>query len=119
MSKIEITVKPEDSALERARHIARAIDQGTTLPVSTPGLFFSSWKQLFSEITEKRLELIRYVSTHPSLNIRQLSECLKRDYKNVHTDVVALTELGLLTRENGVQSVYDQLIIKVDMAEAA
>jgi len=119
MSKIEITVKPEDSALERARHIARAIDQGTTLPVSTLGLFFSSWKQLFSEITEKRLELIRYVSTHPSLNIRQLSECLKRDYKNVHTDVVALTELGLLTRENGVQSVYDQLIIKVDMAEAA
>jgi len=34
MSKIEITVKPEGSAIERARDIARAIDQGKTIPTS-------------------------------------------------------------------------------------
>jgi len=83
---------------------------------------FGSIKDLFSAITEKRLELLRYVAERQgTLNTRQLAQALGRDYKNVHTDVSALDELGLIEKgEKGVLTVpYDEIVIHAGLTEAA
>ena len=88
----------------------------------TPRLSFGSTKDLFSAITEKRLELLRYVAEQKQVvNIRQLAQALGRDYKNVHTDVSELEELGLIEKnENGVVTVpYDEIVIHAGLTEAA
>ena len=55
------------------------------------------------------------------LNIRQLTQALGRNYKNVHTDVSKLEELGLIEKdEKGVLTVpYDEIVIHAGLTEAA
>jgi len=52
---------------------------------------------------------------------RQLAQAPGRDYENVHTDVSALEELGLIEKgEKGVLTVpYDEIVIHAGLTEAA
>jgi len=52
---------------------------------------------------------------------RRLAQSLGRDYKNVHTDVSALEQLGLIEKgEKGVLTVlYDEIVIHAGLTEAA
>jgi len=52
---------------------------------------------------------------------RHIHQALDRDYKNVHTDVRALDELGLIEKgEKGVLTVpYDEIVIHAGLTEAA
>jgi predicted transcriptional regulator len=69
---------------------------------------------LLSTLTPKRLTLLRHVRQHPSANVRALATALKRDYKNVHRDVDALTKLGLLSRDaGGVAAPFAELEAKL------
>lgn len=86
-----------------------------------PRLTFGSLRELFSVITEKRLELLRHVAVHEGLNVRQLAQSLGRDYKNVHTDVTGLVELGLLERgaDGTLFAPYDEIVIHAGIRDAA
>ena len=77
--------------------------------------------ELFSAITEKRLELLRFVAGHDGLNVRNLAAGLDRDYKNVHTDVAELIALGLLDRaDNGtLVAPFDEIVIHAGIRDAA
>lgn len=61
-------------------------------------LTFRDLETLLSALTPKRLDLLRHVRHHRVPSIKALATDLKRDYKNVHRDVEALTKLGLLAR---------------------
>jgi predicted transcriptional regulator len=74
-----------------------AVEAGVEL---TPRLVFGSLRELFSAITEKRLELLRHVAGYAGLDIRQLAQALVRDYRKVRTDVSELIELGLPERND-------------------
>ncbi len=70
----------------------------------------------------KRIKLLRHAAEQQgTLNTRQLAQALGRDYKNVHTDVSALDELGLIEKgEKGVLTVpYDEIVIHASLTEAA
>ena len=86
-----------------------------------PRLAFGSLRELFSAITEKRLEMLRFVATNENLNTRQLSQQLGRDYKNVYTDVKDLVELGLLEKdERGrLTAPFDEIVIHATVRDAA
>ena len=119
MKRIEIEIMRSSDALNVAIDTWHKAEAGK--PV-TPRLSFGSIKDLFSAITEKRLELLRYVADQKQVvNIRQLSQALGRDYKNVHTDVCELEELGLIEKnENGALTVpYDEIVIHAGLTEAA
>ena len=119
MKRIEIEILRSRDALKAAVDTWHKAEKGK--PV-TPRISFGSIKDLFAAITEKRLELLRYVAEHPdNLNIRQLAEALGRDYKNVYTDVSQLEELGLIEKgEKGALSVpYDEIVIHAGLTEAA
>src|ERR1700690_2129479 len=64
-------------------------------------LAFESWDTLVRVLTGKRMELLRYVRHHDVTSIRALAKALGRDYSNVHSDVQALMEAGLVDTSNG------------------
>jgi predicted transcriptional regulator len=119
MKRIEIEVMRSRDALNAAIDAWHKASAGKKV---TPRLSFGSIKDLFSAITEKRLELLRYVAERQgTLNTRQLAQALGRDYKNIYTDVSALDALGLIEKgEKGVLTVpYDEIVIHAGLTEAA
>ena len=119
MKRIEIEIMRSNDALNTAIDTWHNAEAGKHV---TSRLSFGSIKYLFSAITEKRLELLRYVAQQKEvLNIRQLAQALDRDYKNVHTDVSELEQLGLIEKdEKGVLTVpYDEIVIHAGLTEAA
>ena len=119
MKCIEIEIMRSSDALNAAIDTWHIAESGKDV---APRLSFGSIKDLFSAITEKRLELLRYVAEQKKVsNIRQLAQALGRNYKNVHTDVSALEKLGLIEKdEKGVLTVpYDEIVIHAGLTEAA
>jgi len=118
MSRIDIEILKPESALRAFANTWRRTRSGKKL---TPRIAFGSLRELFSAITEKRLELIRFVASHDGLNTRQLALQLGRDYKNVHTDVNDLVELGLLEKdtEGRLTAPYDEIVIHASVRDAA
>ena len=119
MKRLEIVIMHTSEAMDAAIDIWHRVETGEGV---TPRLSFGSIRDLFSAITEKRLELLRYVAgRQASLNIRQLAQALGRDYKNVHTDVGELEELGLIEKaETGLLIVpYDEIVIHAGLTQAA
>lgn len=77
-------------------------------------LQFESWESLVQTLTPKRLELIRYVRKHPVRKITELARGLKRDYRNVHDDVTALSEAGLLEKtDQGFHAPFDRIATEI------
>ena len=71
-------------------------EQGDSTPETH--LTFASLELLLAALTPKRLDLLRHVRHHPTASIKALAVELRRDYKNVHQDVQALSRVGLLRR---------------------
>jgi len=118
MNRIEVGVLKPTAALRAFAETWHVAEAGQEV---MPRLTFGSLRELFSAITEKRLELLRHVAVHEGLNVRQLAQSLGRNYKNVHTDVTSLVELGLLKRnEVGTLSApYDEIVIHAGIRDAA
>jgi predicted transcriptional regulator len=71
-------------------------------------LAFENWDTLARVLTGKRMELLRHVRRHQATSIRALAKALQRDYSNVHTDVQALANAGLLESKPGnIRANYD------------
>ena len=69
----------------------------------------ASWEAISSVMTKKRYELLRYVRHHPVRSVAALARDIGRDYKRVHEDVEALTEIGLIERDHGLRAPFDQI----------
>lgn len=118
MSRIEIEVLKPGAALEAFARTWERVENGENV---IPRLVFGSFRELFSALTQKRLEVIRFVAEHERLNTRQLAQQLERNYKNVYTDVTALVELGLLDKDTrgGLAAPFDEIIIHAVIRDAA
>ncbi|WML89910.1 hypothetical protein RCF98_13140 [Thiothrix lacustris] len=62
-------------------------------------LTFESMSGFLSYLTPKRWELVTVLRKQGHQSIKKLSEILKRDYKNTHTDVKAMQEIGLIAKD--------------------
>lgn len=62
-------------------------------------LTFLDLKTLLATLTGKRLELLRCLRQHGELSVKALADALKRNYKNVYMDMLALEKSGLIVRE--------------------
>jgi predicted transcriptional regulator len=119
MKKIEIVITTPAQAVDAFKKTWRRAEAGETV---TPMLGFGSPAELYSAITDKRLELLRYVAQHEdeALNMHQLAQALGRDYKNVHVDVKALEALGLIERTAGkLIAPFDEIEIHLGLRKAA
>lgn len=118
VTRLEIEVLSSKAALRELAGTWRSAKAGKA---STPKIAFGSLRELFSAITEKRLELVRFVATHEGLNTRQVAQQLERNYKNVHSDVAELVELGLLDKSDGgkLTAPFDEIVIHAVVRDAA
>jgi predicted transcriptional regulator len=118
INRIEIEVLSSRAALAAFTRVWR---QGRAGRKTTPWLAFGSIAELFSAVSEKRLELVRHVAGDEGLQIRPLARALGRDYKNVHTNVQALIELGLLEKNErgGLRAPFDEIVIRAGLRKAA
>ena len=88
-------------------------------------LYFESVEDLRQILTEKRLEMLLAITRHRPSSVRALAELLKRDYKNVSTDVTLLERLGLLKlkasgRKGSAQApslLYDEIQVTIDLRQ--
>jgi len=117
MKRIAIEVMTSGEALRRVRRAAKADKR--SLPEPTIGV--ASIAELSALLSPKRMELLRFVVQNPGLSVRALSKALKRDYKNVHSDVSGLEENHLVERgaEGKVSAPYDEIVIRAPLRDAA
>jgi predicted transcriptional regulator len=91
-----------------ARSSTQSTYQGEVLNFETPA-------QFFSQLTEKRWELVRQAQGKGPLSIRELARLAGRDVKRVHEDVVLLTQLGLFERTEDAGVVCPYTSMHIDM----
>lgn len=60
---------------------------------------FESMAGLLKTLTPKRWELISQLRQAEAMSVNALAKLLGRNYKNVHTDVRALEEIGVIERD--------------------
>lgn len=79
---------------------------------------FTDQAALFSTLSPKRMELLRYLRQNGPMSARQLAKNLARDYKNVQGDIKMLSQLELvLTDDAGKYLVpWDDITIELALA---
>jgi predicted transcriptional regulator len=114
MNDVKITVggKMEEDASQRFADAWHRAERGDTF--RERHLTFESWDALTRVLTNRRMELLRYVRSHEVRSVRALAKALGRDYSNVHADVQALTAAGLLDATGrGPRADYDAIETRI------
>ncbi len=122
MKRMEIAVGGSvRGALREFAALWRRAERGGRLPEASDRVEFSSIAHMIATLTPKRLALLEQAAKRPGLSIRALAAELDRDYKRVHSDVVALERLGLIERDKQgrVRAPYDELVIRAPLKVAA
>ena len=98
MSKtLYVRVSAQDDALDRfeaAWHLA----SGRAAPAALSVLSFADLPLLMKSLTPARWELLKQLKAIGPTSVFALARHLKRDYKNVHTDVARLVDLKLVEK---------------------
>jgi predicted transcriptional regulator len=95
--KLSLRLSSRDDALDRfeaAWHLA----SGRKAPGPLAVLSFADLPLLLRTLTPARWDLLGRLARAGPLTVYALARLLGRDYKNVHTDVSRLLELGLLEK---------------------
>ena len=81
-------------------------------------LYFENLETLLKTLTKGRWVLLKTLRKRGPMSVRALSKELGRDYKNVHTDVRLLEEIGLVgrTKEEKVEVPWDTVEARLRLA---
>jgi predicted transcriptional regulator len=97
MKTLEIKIKSREQADADFLAVVNAIKAGKKLPtVRKAEVYFTSLEAVRGLLTDKRFELLHLIRKHSPHSINQLATLAKRDFKNVHTDIMLLKEYGLV-----------------------
>ena len=97
-----VRISAQDDALDRfeaAWHLA----SGRKPPEPLALLTFADLPLLAKNLTPARWELLRRLAKAGPMTVYALAKLLERDYKNVHTDVARLLDLGLVDKDSNSQ----------------
>ena len=105
-----VRVSAAEDALDRfeaAWHLAT----GRKAPAPLAVLSFADLPLLLKTLTPARWELLRELKKMGAVSVFSLAKHLRRDYKNVHTDVARLGEIGLIdkTGKAEVRAAYESI----------
>jgi len=96
---LHIEISSPDEAMRQFADVWHKAEEGEEVdPFYRVG--FESMAELISTLTPKRWELIERLHHDGPMSIYALAKRLLRDYKNVHTDVKALSELEIIQETN-------------------
>ena len=85
------------------------------------GIGFESIAQFAAALTPQRWLLVNALKSSGPSSIYALAKKLERHYKNVHTDVTALVQLGIIEKdaEGKVFVPWDEIDVNMPLARAA
>ena len=120
MAKAIITNTRRADLTAYAMDIARRADAGEALPEADYVLNFENPLDAYRAVTPERFRLLQALQSAGPLTISALAQRLDRHYSNVHADVAALIDLGLLERtENGVRVPWEAVEWRLSTAVQA
>ena len=91
--KVLLMVEPTTKAMGRAfSELAKPSKRFKGMEI----ISFPDFETLGRVITGSRLELLHAIRTGKPKSIQELARQIKRDFKNVHQDVMLLAEFGLI-----------------------
>lgn len=101
LKKFKIIIKPTCTLKDE---LVSAI-RGKTRKVQDPREIILNSVEAYSQIfTKSRIEILLYLTSHSPTSIYDLAKSLKRNFKNVYTDINTLSELGLIKLEKSNSS---------------
>ena len=107
---IHVGIENTDRGFERFVQMWEHAERGH-IKETEVHLNFEDLSMLLSILTPRRLEVLKTLRRQNMPSVRALSKTLGRDYKNVHADVKALDNVGLLERtKEGVLQVHWDVI---------
>lgn len=96
LKKFKITIKStsslKDELISAVRGKAKKIQDPSEIVLNS----VAAYSQIF---TKSRIEILLYLTSNSPTSIYDLAKSLKRNFKNVHTDVNLLKEIGLIKLE--------------------
>jgi predicted transcriptional regulator len=116
--KIEVTVGRLSSALDRFEQTWRRGVVGSPRSGGDVRLTFESLPVLLKNLTPARWKLLEAVKRSGPMSINELVRVLERNYKNVHTDVARLVDLGLIERvaDQRIAVAWDTITAEMKLA---
>ena len=115
--KIEVTVGNLSGALDRFEQAWQRGIAGRTRSGQIR-LTFESLPVLLKNLTPARWTLLEAVKHSGPMSINELARLLGRNYKNVHTDVTRLIDLGLIERfqDQRISVAWDTITAEMKLA---
>lgn len=118
MKKIQISVGSVAQALDRFEPVWQQAEKDA-VPAAQLRLSFESLPTLLKNLTPARWTLLELLKRDGPLSINELASRLARLYKNVHTDVTRLIELGLIERQTDQKVAVMWDVVSAEMRLAA
>lgn len=115
---VKIGVKSEAEIKAEVAAVWHAAERGEAKETESTHIYFTDMDTLLKTLTTRRVELLHTLRQRGPLSARTLAQTLERDYKNVHTDVTALLNTGLIERtEEGRLCVpWDRIATEINLA---
>jgi predicted transcriptional regulator len=116
--KIAVAVEHLSDALDRFER-AWQLGVGGTSRGSEVRLTFENLPVLLRSLTPARGKLLEAVKRSGPMSINEFARLIERNYKNVHTDVTRLIDLGLIERITDRRIAFAWNTIAAEMKLAA
>jgi predicted transcriptional regulator len=120
MSKrdFKVGIKNRDEFFDEIEALAEKIDRGDDPSPASERIYFEDARTFFHHITPRRFDLLEALHRSGPMSINALAKLLKRNYKNVHDDVKALSQIGLIEKnEEGRYTVpWDEVTATLRLA---
>ena len=115
--KIDVTVGDLSCVLDRFEQAWQRGISGSTRRAETR-LTFENLPVLLKCLTPARWTVLEAVKRSGPMSINELARRLGRNYKNVHTDVTRLVELGLIERrpDRRIAVTWDTITAEMKLA---
>ena len=116
---ILVGVKTAQKAAQEAIKAWKRAERNEPVEEPIERIYFPNEDLFFSTMSVKRRELLKFLRHHGPSSIKQLSEKLDRQYKNVHTDIKLLNKIGLVKFNDEEKVFCPWDILTLEMALAA
>ena len=101
MPTLKVTVGERDRLDQRTRRRIKAAQECEEPDDAQPILNFGSYAELSRLLSQKNLELMEAIFEHEPESIREATELVDRDYKQVHRNLSELEDIGVIEFEGG------------------
>lgn len=115
---IKIQIKREKESAQEFVEAWKKAEKGIIPEEPVQRIYFQDLPTLLRILTPRRLDLLKRLYDQGPMSIRALAKMLQRDYKNVHQDVKALEQTGLVfrTSEQTISVPWGRILAEISLA---